>query len=94
MGEGAPGVSVGVPGQRHVDLSHDSTILSLSQILHFLPISLIYLKSFDFWPMLKGPKHEIFEVGFFTQIRPVRLDDLGTAEKIWRKNMAFRISFI
>ncbi len=32
---------------------------------------------------LKGPKHEIFEGGFFTQIRPVRLDDLGTGEKIW-----------
>ncbi len=31
---------------------------------------------------LKGPKHEIFESGFFTQIRPVRLDDLGTGEKI------------
>jgi hypothetical protein len=33
--------------------------------------------------MLKGPKHEIFESGFFTQIRPVGLDDLGTGEKIW-----------
>ncbi len=33
--------------------------------------------------LLKGPKHEIFESGFFTQIRPVRLDDLGTGEKIW-----------
>jgi hypothetical protein len=32
---------------------------------------------------LKGPKHEIFEGGFFTQIRPVRLDALGTGEKIW-----------
>jgi hypothetical protein len=31
---------------------------------------------------LKWP-HEIFESGFFTQIRPVRLDDLGTGEKIW-----------
>ncbi len=30
---------------------------------------------------LKGPKHEIFESGFFTVIRPVRVDDLGTGEK-------------
>jgi hypothetical protein len=30
---------------------------------------------------LKGPKHEIFESGFFTQIRPVRVGDLGTDEK-------------
>jgi hypothetical protein len=30
---------------------------------------------------LKGPKHEIFESEFFTQIRPVRVDDLGTGEK-------------
>jgi hypothetical protein len=30
---------------------------------------------------LKGPKHEIFEIEFFTQIRPVRIDDLGTGEK-------------
>jgi hypothetical protein len=26
-------------------------------------------------------KHEIFDSGFFTQIRPVRVDDLGTGEK-------------
>jgi hypothetical protein len=30
---------------------------------------------------LKGPKHEIFESGFFTQFRPVRVGDLGTGEK-------------
>ncbi len=30
---------------------------------------------------LKGPKHEIFESGFFTQIRPVRVGVLGTGEK-------------
>jgi hypothetical protein len=30
---------------------------------------------------LKGPKHEIFEIEFFTQIRPVRIGDLGTGEK-------------
>jgi hypothetical protein len=30
---------------------------------------------------LKGPKHEIFESGFFTDIRPVRIGDLGTGEK-------------
>jgi hypothetical protein len=30
---------------------------------------------------LKGPKHEIFESKFFTQIRPVRVVDLGTDEK-------------
>jgi hypothetical protein len=33
---------------------------------------------------LKGPKHEIFESGFFTKIRPVRVDDLRTGEKKWR----------
>jgi hypothetical protein len=35
------------------------------------------------WPKkhLKGPKHEIFEIEFFTQIRPVRIGDLGTGEK-------------
>jgi hypothetical protein len=32
-------------------------------------------------PFLKGPKHEIFESGFFTEIRPVRIGDLGTGEK-------------
>jgi hypothetical protein len=30
---------------------------------------------------LKGPKHEIFESRFFTEIRPVRIGDLGTGEK-------------
>ncbi len=30
---------------------------------------------------LKWPKHEIFEIEFFTQIRPVRIGDLGTGEK-------------
>jgi hypothetical protein len=30
---------------------------------------------------LKGPKHEIFESGFFTEIRPVGIGDLGTGEK-------------
>jgi hypothetical protein len=30
---------------------------------------------------LKGPKHEIFEIEFFTQIRPVQIGDLGTGEK-------------
>ena len=30
---------------------------------------------------LKGPKHEIFESGFFTQIRGLWLGDLGTGEK-------------
>jgi hypothetical protein len=30
---------------------------------------------------LKGPKHEIFESGFFTQIRRLWLGDLGTSEK-------------
>ncbi len=29
----------------------------------------------------RGPKHEIFESEFFTLIRPVRVDDLGTGEK-------------
>ncbi len=32
-------------------------------------------------PTLKGSKHEIFESGFFTEIRPVRIGDLGTGEK-------------
>jgi hypothetical protein len=31
--------------------------------------------------ILKGPKHEIFESRFFTEIRPVRIGDLGTGEK-------------
>ncbi len=31
---------------------------------------------------LKGPKHEIFESGFFTQIRGLWLGDLGTGKKI------------
>jgi hypothetical protein len=30
---------------------------------------------------LKGPKHEIFESGFFTEIIPVRIGDLGTGKK-------------
>ncbi len=36
-----------------------------------------YSADFD----LKGPKHEIFESGFFTQIRGLWLGDLGTGEK-------------
>jgi len=30
---------------------------------------------------LKGPKHEIFESGLFTEIRPVRIGDFGPGEK-------------
>jgi hypothetical protein len=30
---------------------------------------------------LKGPKHEIFESGFFTQIRRLWLGELGTGKK-------------
>ena len=30
---------------------------------------------------LKGPKHEIFESEFFTQIRPVRVDKWRLAKK-------------
>jgi|688.fasta_scaffold308073_1 hypothetical protein len=30
---------------------------------------------------LKGPMHEIFEHGVFTQIRPVRVGSLGTRRK-------------
>ncbi len=36
---------------------------------------------FPFTDNLKGPKHEIFERFFFTEIRPVRIGDLGTGEK-------------
>jgi hypothetical protein len=36
---------------------------------------------FGYAIVLKGPKHEIFESEFFIQIRPVRVDDLGTGEK-------------
>jgi hypothetical protein len=33
--------------------------------------------------LLKGPKHEIFGSGFFfTEIRPVRIGDLGLAKKM------------
>jgi hypothetical protein len=32
-------------------------------------------------PDLKGPKHEIFESGYFTQIRGLWLGDFGTGEK-------------
>jgi hypothetical protein len=38
------------------------------------------IKSHDLFP-LKRPKHEIFESGFFTEIRPVLIGDLGTGEK-------------
>ncbi len=38
------------------------------------------LGSFD-RSSLKGPKHEIFESGFFSQIRGLWLGDLGTGEK-------------
>jgi hypothetical protein len=43
-----------------------------------------FLKIFmfkSFYGGLKGPKHEIFESGFFTQIRGIWLGDLGTGEK-------------
>ncbi len=39
-------------------------------------------------PLLKGPKHEIFESGFFTQIRRLWLGDLGTGEKNYFKVFA------
>jgi hypothetical protein len=53
---------------------------------------LIYMTNYPFFDkmrqfhlethsLLKGPKHEIFEIEFFTQIRPVRIGDLGTGEK-------------
>ena len=35
----------------------------------------------NIFELLKGPKHEIFESGFFTQIRRLWLGDLGTGEK-------------
>jgi hypothetical protein len=42
----------------------------------------LYMKPLEFTQnTLKGPKHEISEIGFFTQIRPVRVGDLGTSEK-------------
>jgi hypothetical protein len=31
--------------------------------------------------ILKGPKHEIFEHGIFTQIKPAGVGDLGTKQK-------------
>jgi hypothetical protein len=44
---------------------------------------------------LKGPKHEIFQIGFFTQIRPIRVGDLGTGEKKikFRKLESFFVRF-
>ena len=41
----------------------------------------LYFLSYLHLLVLKGPKHEIFESGFFTEIRPVRIGDLGTGEK-------------
>jgi|LakMenEpi03Aug12_release.lakeMendotaPanAssembly.Ray.scaffolds.fasta_scaffold856700_1 hypothetical protein len=32
--------------------------------------------------ILKGPKHEIIENGIFTQIRSVKVGDLGTGKKM------------
>jgi hypothetical protein len=46
-------------------------------IPEFLPLSMLLLVSM----MLKGPKHEKFKSGFFTHIRPLWVDDLGTGEK-------------
>jgi hypothetical protein len=45
-------------------------------------MSIVFGKLKPSHSFLKGPKHEIFERGFFTQIRPVRVDDLGTGEKM------------
>jgi hypothetical protein len=36
---------------------------------------------------IKGPKHEIFVVGIFAQIRPVWVDDLGTIGQKIKKFM-------
>ncbi len=40
--------------------------------------------SFSVKSWLKGPKHEIFEKGVFTQIRPVWVGDLGTRPKNYK----------
>ncbi len=42
---------------------------------------LLLLLSYCLNVFLKGTKHEIFESGFFTHIRPVLVGDLGTSEK-------------
>jgi len=45
-----------------------------------MPWSSIFIPAYI---ALKGPKHEIFESGFFTQIRRLWLGDLETGEKKW-----------
>jgi hypothetical protein len=41
----------------------------------------LYFLEFSNENTLKGPKHEIFESGFFTQIIGLWLGDFGTGEK-------------
>ncbi len=52
---------------------------SLGTVLHILK-SGWGLYTVDLY-LLKGPKHEIFVVGIFTQIRPEWVGDLGTIPK-------------
>jgi hypothetical protein len=49
--------------------------------LHIFVNNFTDLTHHKIYVSLKGPKHEIFENEFFTQIRPEWLDDLGTGEQ-------------
>ncbi len=52
-----------------------------SIIMHIAYLTAVHIRQFHKKCCLKGPKQEIFENGFFTEIRPVREGDLGTGKK-------------
>jgi hypothetical protein len=60
-----------------------STTMNKLKIMQKKPFVLYVMPSVGITqaPSLKGPKHEIFEGGFFTQIRGLWLGELGTGEK-------------
>jgi hypothetical protein len=54
-------------------------LYSFGKFLHNLSKYLV--SKFPLFTAVKGPKHEIFERWVFTQIRPVRVGDLGNKQK-------------
>ena len=65
--------TAGCRGFRFNSLPAFFSLPFLSVPFHFVSLLLRFA--------LKGPKHEIFESGFFTQIRGLWLGELGTGEK-------------
>jgi hypothetical protein len=67
------------PIERERESSPGSALFrEFNYIMSLVPV---FLCLGDFQDSLKGPKHEIFGSGVFTQIRPVLVGDLGIKPK-------------